>query len=189
MKWTTVAVVALLTFGICFLLDRGFIKLFRSKPQHQSGKSLRLSKRYGSAGLLLAVLGVAAIFGYVQSSWVLAGGGILLLLLGLGLVIAYMTFGIFYDDTGFVLTTFGKKSTAYRYSQIQAQQLYSSYGTVIIELYMADGRSVQLNTHMNGLYAFMDTAFAGYLQQRGLRVEDCPFYDPENSCWFPGQEK
>ena len=32
------------TFGLCFLLDKGYTKLFRSKAQHMSGKAVRLTK-------------------------------------------------------------------------------------------------------------------------------------------------
>ena len=52
-----------------------------------------------------------------------------------------MTFGIFYDDDGFVLTTFGKPSKLYAYKDIKAQQIYTGSGNVIIELYMVDGRA------------------------------------------------
>ena len=32
-------------FLLCYLADKGFTKLFRGKVQHQSGKSVRLSRR------------------------------------------------------------------------------------------------------------------------------------------------
>ena len=51
-----------LVFGLCFLVDKGFTKLFRGKVQHQSGKSVRLSKRYGSIGIIMFAIGVAAVF-------------------------------------------------------------------------------------------------------------------------------
>ena len=45
------------TFLLCWLVDKGFHKLFRSKPQHVSGKAVRLSKYYALGGLILSVLG------------------------------------------------------------------------------------------------------------------------------------
>ena len=30
-------------FGLCYLVDKGFTKLFRGKVQHSSGKSVRLN--------------------------------------------------------------------------------------------------------------------------------------------------
>ena len=37
-------IVIALVFLICFLLDKGFTKLFRSKPQHRSGLSVQIGK-------------------------------------------------------------------------------------------------------------------------------------------------
>ena len=104
-------------------------------------------------------------------------------------MVYYMTFGVFYDDNGFLLTTFGKRSHSYRYADIQAQQLYNSYGNIIVELHMADGRTVQLQAGMTGMYPFLDKAFAAWCAQKGLQAEDCEFYDPQNSCWFPPVEE
>ena len=55
-----VVLVIAATLLLCWLIDKGFEKLFRNKPQHVSGKSVRLNKYYGVGGLLLTVLGVSA---------------------------------------------------------------------------------------------------------------------------------
>ena len=107
-----------------------------------------------------------------------------------GLIIYYTTFGIFYDEDSFIFTTFGKKSVEYRYQDIQAQQLYVVQGgSIVVELHMADGSSVSVQSAMLGVYAFLDTAFAGWCRQKGINSDDCAFYDPANSCWFPGVEE
>ena len=183
-----VVLVAVVTLLVCFLADKGFTKLFRSKPQHQSGRSVRLNKLYGAAGLILAVVGVAAVFAGMSDGWLLTAGGGVLVVLGIALIVYYMTFGVFYDDSGFVLTTFGKKSCTYAYEDIHAQQLYNSYGSVIIELFLRDGRAVQLQSGMPGAYDFLDFAFAAWCRQTGRTVEDCAFHDTQNSCWFPPVE-
>lgn len=188
MQLALIILVAAATFGVCFAADKGFTKVFRGKTQHKSGLSVRANKRYAVVGLLLVVLGVAAVFNGLRGEWLLLAGGCLLLVLGICLVVFYMTFGIFYDGESFVLTTFGKKSTTYRFADIQAQQLYTSYGNVIIELHMTDGRTAQLHANMEGVYPFLDKAFAGWLAQKGLTVEECAFHDPQNSCWFPPVE-
>ena len=188
MQLLSVILVAAATFGVCFLIDKGFTKVFRSKAQHFSGLSVRLSKKYGAFGLILFVLGVAAIFAGLSDTWLLCAGGVMLALLGIGLVVYYMTFGVFYDNDSFILTTFGKKSTTYRYRDIKAQQLYNSSGSIVVELHMVDGRAVQLQAGMVGLYPFLDKAFEGWCRQKGLRKEDCTFHDPDNSCWFPSAE-
>lgn len=182
MKWIPMLIIAALIFGVCFLVDKGFTKTFRGKKEHASGLSVRLSKRYGAVGLIVFILGVAALFLY---TWLMIAAGILLMLGGVALIVYYMTFGVFYDDDSFVLTTFGKKSETYRYCQIVGQQLYNSSGNVVIELYMDDGRAVQLYSAMEGVYPFLDAAFSAWLRQTGKKKENCSFYDPDNSCWFP----
>lgn len=190
MEFVAVIVIAALVFGVCYLVDKAFTKLFRSQQQHMSGTAVRLNKRYATIGLIMAVLGLSAVFtGMDQQETVLIVGGAILLAAGTGLVVYYVTFGVFYDDEGFILNTFGKKSQTYRYSDIQSQQLYNNYGTILIELHLSDGRSMQLQSGMQGAYDFMDKAFHAWLRQTGRRQEDCPFYDPDNSCWFPPLEE
>lgn len=190
MDLLAIVVVAAVTFGVCYLLDKGFTKVFRGTRQHQTGLSVRLSKRYGSGGLLLAVLGLAAVLTGLQNSTVLLVGGIFVALLGAGFIVYYMTFGVYYDEESFVLTTFGRKSETYAFRDIRAQQLYTvTGGSTIIELHLQDGRAVSLQSNMTGVYPFLDAAFAGWCRQTGKRAEDCSFYDPENSRWFPAVEE
>ena len=62
MDFVAVIIVVAVVFGLCFAVDKIFGKIFRGKEQHKSGKSVRLSKRYGSIGVLLFALGVAGCF-------------------------------------------------------------------------------------------------------------------------------
>ena len=190
MEYIAVLVVAAAVFGICYLVDKGFTRMFRSQAQHMSGLSVRLNKRYATIGIIVAVLGIGAIVAGVSPlNWLLIAVGIVLALVGAALVTYYMTFGIFYDEKGFLVTTFGKRSKAYRYADIVGQLLYGSYGTVLIELHLKDGRTFQLQSTMVDVYPFLDKAFARWLEQTGRKQEDCSFYDPDNSCWFPNMEE
>lgn len=176
-------------FLLCFLVDKGFSKLFRGKVQHQSGKSVKLSKRYGSIGLVMFAFGVAAVFmGLNNGEWVLAAGAALLVFGGIALVIAYMSFGIYYDEDSFILSRFGKAEQTYYFKDIRSQQLYLASGNVVVELHMADGSHFQVHTGMTGMDRFMDDAFAVWLQQNGRTLETCTWYDVDNSCWFPPYE-
>ncbi len=189
MEYIAVLIVAAAVFLICFLVDRGFTKIFRSQSQHHSGKAVRLNKRYGSIGLILAVFGIAALFAGLPGNWLFIGSGVVIMALGAGLVTYYMTFGVFYDEDSFVLTTFGKKSTAYRYEMIRGQQLYiTTGGQTVIEIILQDGRTFHLQSSMTGVYEFLDKAFAGWLQQKNMALNECDFHDPKNSCWFPKVE-
>ena len=188
MEYIAVVIVAALVFGVCFLIDKGFTKLFRSQAQHMSGKAVRLSKRYGSIGLVVAVIGLAAVFTGLGDGWVLTAGGAVLVVFGIGLVVYYMSYGVFYDADSFIFMTFGKHNVTYYYKDIENQQLYNNQGHLLIELHMADGNTVQLQSTMNGCFDLMDHAFAAWLRQTGRKEEDCPFHDPSNSCWFPPVE-
>ena len=188
MQIFAILIMAALIFGICYLFDKGFQKTFRGKPQHKSGLSIRPNKRYATFGIILIILGLAALFSSADSI-VLLLGGILILVMAIGLIVYYMTFGIYYDEDSFLYTTFGKKSMEYRYQDIKSQQLYVIQGgNVVIELHMADGKAVSVQSAMLGVYAFLDTAFAGWCRQKGINSDDCSFYDPANSCWFPTEE-
>lgn len=189
MQFLLILVLGGAVFGVCFLLDKGFSKCFRGKKEHRSGLAVRLSKRYSTAGILLTAAGVAAAVYGGGHGWLAPVGGAVVALVGLGLVLYYLTFGVFYDEDGFLLTTFGRRSRAYRYRDIRGQRLYQSYGNLIVELYLADGRTVQLHGAMEGMYPFLDYAFEKWLAQTGRRREECPFYDPQNSCWFPSVEE
>lgn len=188
MQYIVVIAVAALVFGLCFLIDKGFTRLFRSQSQHMSGTAVRLNKRYGSIGLVVAVVGVAAIFSGFKSGWVLAAGGAVMVLLGLGLVVYYMSYAVFYDSESFIFTTFGKRAKTYYYRDICQQQLYNNQGHLLIELHMADGSCVHIQSTMKGCFDFMDHAYAAWLRQTGRKEEDCPFHDPDKSWWFPPVE-
>ena len=61
-------------------------------------------------------------------------------------------------------------------------------GSVIVELHMADGASVTVQTNMDGALPFLDYAFARWCEQKGITPEDCAFHDPAEHCWFPEGE-
>ena len=184
-----ILLIAAAVFGVCFLVDRAFSKLFRSKAQHRSGKAVRANKRYGLFGVILSVLGIMAICVGIADGSVLLWGGIIVLLMGLGLAVYYLSFGVFYDGETFLLSRFGKKDVIYRFSDIQGQKLYLVQGgNVIIELHMTGGGIVSLQSTMDGVYPFLDTAFAAWCLQTGRDPQSCDFHDPSQSLWFPTVE-
>lgn len=191
MEYVLIVLVIALVLGACFLLDFLFKKLFRSQAQHQSGLAVRLHKRYATIGIIMIVLGVAALitfFSQESAHWLLLGGGILIAVVGVALVVYYVATGIFYDDDSFIYTTIGKKNKVYYYRDIQSQQLYNNAGQLLIELFMADGTAVQVQGSMIGATDFLDHAYAAWVRQTGRREEDCAFHDTANSIWFPPVE-
>ena len=190
MTFFLILLIAAAVFGLCFAVDKAFAKLFRSKAQHRSGMAVWANKRYGLFGVILSVLGVMAICVGISDGSVLLWGGIIVLLMGICLAVYYLSFGVFYDGETFLLSRFGKKDITYRFDQIQGQKLYLVQGgNVIIELHMTDGNTVSLQSTMDGVYPFLDTAFAAWCMQTGRDPQSCDFHDPSRSLWFPTVEE
>ena len=189
MTFFLILLIAAAVFGLCFAVDKAFAKLFRSKAQHRSGMAVRANKRYGLFGVILSVLGIMAVCVGISDGPVLLWGGIVVLLMGAALAVYYLSFGVFYDGETFLLSRFGKKEVTYRFSDIKGQKLYMVQGgNVIIELHMADGGTVSLQSTMDGVYPFLDTAFAAWCLQTGRDPQSCDFHDPSQSLWFPAVE-
>ena len=184
-----ILLVGALTFGLCFALDKGFIGIFRNKKQHKTGRSVRLGQHYGGAGVVLGILAVIGIFQGAKDNTVLLFGSCVVGALGIGLIVYYMSFGIYYDDESFILTTFGRKSVTYSYGDICGQKLYLiAGGSVVVELHLRDGRTIGLQTTMSGVYPFLDAAFDGWCAQTNVDPAACEFHDPSVSHWFPEVE-
>ena len=182
-------VVAAGVFGICRLVDRGFQKLFRSRAEHLSGLAVRVNKRYGVFGVILSALGIAALVVGAGGDRILLWGGLIVTLLGVSFTVYYLSFGIFYCEDTFLVSSLGKKSVTYRYSDIVGQKLYLiTGGNIVVDLQMADGTSVSLQSTMDGVYPFLDAAFSAWCRQKGLEEDGCPFHDPSKSWWFPHDE-
>ena len=185
-----ILIIAALVFLICWGVDKLFSRLFRSKAQHRSGLAVRASKRYGIFGVIFSVLGLISVISGIGGDKVLLWAGLAVLLMGIGLAVHYLSFGIFYDGESFLLCRFGKKSQEHRYEEIVSQKLYVlTGGSTLIELTLKDGSTVSVQSTMEGVFPFMDTAFAGWCLETGKKMEDCGFYDPSKSWWFPHEEE
>lgn len=189
MQFVAILLVAAVIFGLCYLVDKAFSKLFRSKAQHMSGMAVRASKRYGLFGVLLTVLGIMALISSRSEGSVLLWGGLVVLILGICLCVYYLSFGIFYDGETLLYTRLGKKSQTYRFGDIVGQKLYIIQGgSTLVELHMADGNAVSVLSTMDGAFPFLDTAFAAWCLQTGRDPQSCDFHDPSQSLWFPTVE-
>lgn len=182
-------VVAALVFGVCRLVDIGFQKLFRSKAEHLSGLAVRVNKRYGVFGVILSAIGIAAMVTGAGNDKVLLWGGLIVLLLGASFIVYYLSFGIFYGEDSFLVSHLFRKSHSYRYDRIVSQKLYLiTGGNIVVELNIEGGDVVSLQSNMDGVFPFLDTAFSAWCRQKGLDPNDCPFHDPSKSWWFPHEE-
>ena len=189
MSFVFILLVAAAIFGICFAVDKAFTKAFRSRAQHRSGLAVRAPKRYGIFGVILTVIGIMGVVASGFSDRVLLIGSLVVAAMGIGLAVYYLSFGIFYDGETFLLSSPGKKSREYRFGDILGQKLYLVQGgNILVELHMADGTAVSLQSTMDGVYPFLDTAFAAWCLQKDIAPESCTFHDPSQSLWFPTME-
>ena len=179
------------TFGAMFLIDKGLTKLFRSRDQHHSGTAVRLKKHYGILSLAMIILGVLGILTFFfDGNAILLLGGLLVAPGGAVLGIYYLTHGIFYDNDTFLYTTFGNRSTTYRYADIVAQKLYEIQGgTLLVELHMTDGKTVPVQTNMEGAPDFLSKAAHARMRQLGLNSHECDWFDESKGQWFPPVEE
>ena len=190
MQFFLTVLIAAAVFGICYLIDKSFTKAFRSKAQHKSGMAVRAPKKYSIFGTGLILLGVFSVIAGVTHGMVLLIGGILVFLMGMGLTWYYLSYGIFYDGMSFLFSYPMKKDRTYQYQEITGQKLYLIQGgTVVVELHMQDGSTVSVQSSMDGVYPFLDTAFAGWCLAKGIDPQSCDFHDPRNSLWFPTAEE
>ena len=188
-QFIPIILVAAVIFGLCYLVDKTFSKLFRSKAQHRSGKAVRANKRYGVFGVVLTVLGIMAVCVGLTDGPVLIWGGAFVLLMGIALAVYYLSFGIFYDENSILLQRFGKKDVTYAYSDIVGQKLYLIQGgNIVVELHMNDGSAVSVQSVFEGVYPFLDAAYSAWCRQTGRDPGECDFHDPSQSLWFPTAE-
>ena len=189
MNFIAILLIAAVIFCICFAVDKGFAALFRSKAQHRSGMAVRAAKRYGIFGVILSVIGILGIVGGIGGDMVLLVGAVIVLLMGAGFAVYYLSFGVFYDGESFLISSVGKKSREYKFREILGQKLYLVQGgNIIVELHMEDGTTVSLQSTMDGIYPFLDTAFAAWCLETGRDPQSCDFHDPSQSLWFPTVE-
>ena len=180
---------AALVFGACYAVDKVFARLFRNQQQHKSGMAVKPGKRAATLGLFLVMLGVAGILSGIIQGTAMLVMSVLMLLLGAGLVLYYLSYGIYYDAEGFLVSAFGKRNRVYHYKDIRQQRRFVVQGgSVLVELHMADGTAVTVQTNMDGAYPFLDYAFARWCEQNGRDPESCDFHNPDQHCWFPEAE-
>ena len=182
-------ILAALVFGVCFLLDKGFVRLFRNQQQHKSGLAVKPGKKTATLGLFLAMLGIAGVLGGISSGTAMLIMSAAMVLLGAGLIIYYLSFGIYYDGETFLVSAFGRKNRTYCYRDIQEQRRYVVQGgSMIIELRVTEGAVVTVQTNMDGALPFLDYAFARWCEQKGIDPDSCSFHDPATCRWFPEEE-
>lgn len=189
MQYVYLILFAAVVFGLCFLVDKGFSKFHQNRRPQHTGSSVRYSKRVMAFGIILFVIGIAAILNAAELGFVFYIAGALVCLVGVFLMVLYASYSVYYDEDTFTVASLGKKRITYSYGDILTQTLYNNAGSILIELHMADGSAVHIQAGMENAYPFMDKAFSSWLLATGRNREDCPFHEPEKCRWFPVTEE
>jgi hypothetical protein len=179
MPYLFLALLAGLVFLICWGVDNLIKKLFPKHSQEELGKAVRLP-RYGAiVGIFMTFIAfVAELFYFSQLEWYLHIACVFSLGMGVFLLVQYCTFGIFYDEEGFVYRQMRKKAKFYRYGDILGQKSILTRSGVHATLYLKDGEIIVYSA-MKGLNEFLKFAFARWCEEKDIdpdTVENNPQY-------------
>ena len=180
-------IVAAVVFGLCFLLDRLFQKLFPKSDLQKSKKTVRMPRRCVVFGILLLTVSFAVLL-FFGSDTLLLIGSIVGMLLGALLLGYYFSFSICYNDEAFLYRDLRHRKTQYTYAQILGQRSLMTRSGINVTLLVADD-SVMLTSAMEGASAFLQHAFFRWCGEKGIdpdSVENNPrmltfFPDPDDA--------
>ena len=179
-----IGLIMLLTFGVCFLVDKLIQRRKQYKPADTDPNRVRLPRINNILGLLLAVGGfaltmfIAPIEGGIW--WVLSIGA---MLIGLFLLVNYIGTGIDYDEAGFTYKRLFRSSLTFTYDQIKGQRTFANRAGINVLLYV-DDEEVYLYSILRGTRGFMETAFNGWCRARGIDPDAISPLNPDAMIWF-----
>ena len=168
-----------LVFLCRFAVDVLLKKLFPKDPRQEHGKSVRLPRMSSIMGLGLSFLAfVAILFYWAEFSTLIRIACLLTLGVGIFLLVQFCAFAVYYDETGFVYKSLGKKAKTYTYGEIRGQKSILSRSGVVSSLYVGEDE-LQLTSSMQNLQEFLQYAFGRWCEETGTdpdTVENNPQY-------------
>ena len=114
-------------------------------------------------------------------------GCVIAIVLGVIMLVNYLSFAIYYDDEGFVYKDLRRKKTSYHYSQIRGQRSVMTRSGVNSILFVGKD---ELNVYstMQDLNAFLNKAFYKWCEIKQIdpaSVEN----NPAMFTWFPDPDQ
>ena len=189
MKYVLLAALCALVFLVCFLIDKLFSLIFPRSKTEKSGNVVRLPRRNAVAGILLIFVPLVVLLFFIPEGGdtLMTVGCVIAIVLGLILLVSYLSFAIYYDDEGFVYKDLRRKKTAYHYSQIKGQRSVMTRSGINSILFVADDE-INVYSTMQNLNAFLNKAFYKWCAVKNIdpaSVEN----NPRMFTWFPDPEK
>lgn len=180
-QYIPVIVVAVVTFGICFLVD--WLLKRRKKNQVPQNK-VRPQRRTLVFGLVLSFLALSIGLGYMEQGALIVVGCCVIFLMGVLLLYIYGATSIVYDDEGFTDKAPFRKARRFSYGDITGEMAVMARSGVNAMLYVGKNE-VHLYQSMAGVQDFLKTAYHGWLAQTGRTEDECPPPNPMYLVWFP----
>ena len=185
MKYVLLLLLCAVVFLVCFLIDKLFALIFPKSKTEKSGNVVRLPRRNAVAGVLLVFVPLVVLLFFIPEGGdtLMTVGCVTAIVLGVILLVNYLSFAIYYDDEGFVYKDLRRKKTSYHYSQIRGQRSVMTRSGVNSILFVGKD---ELNVYstMQDLNAFLNKAFYKWCEIKQIdpaSVEN----NPAMFTWFP----
>lgn len=185
MKYVLLLAFCGVVFLLCFLFDKLFQKLFPKSETEKRGQVVRLPRRNAITSILLIFIAVCVLLFLMPEGGdtLMLIGCIVAIVMGVIILVSYLSFAIYFDDEGFVCKDLRRKKTAYRYSQIRGQRSVMTRSGVNSTLFVADDE-INVYSSMQNLNAFLSKAFYKWCEVKEIdpaTVEN----NPRMFTWFP----
>lgn len=181
MKYLLLLLFAALVFGLCFLADKGLNRLRHWAVQRPA---VRLPLRYPLlSAILLLVAALAAAYGISAKSPLFGCAAALFVGVAIYSLHSYRSTRIDYTDTDFTFRS-GKVRHTFRFSEIDGQRVAISKHTSCLVLCLGPDEVV-LYSNMQGFSPFLEAAYRGWCQAKGLDPHAQAWHDPSDHRWFP----
>jgi len=168
--------------GIIALIDRLWKRI--SPKQDTVACTVRQPRQATVLGLLFSLLGVVCLlFVPIREEPLLWSGGLIALLIGAYVLASALRFEIVCKDDGFTYRTLTKPTRYFAYADITGQRAFTAKSGLNVTLYIKD-TDIPLNGSMQGVSAFLETAFQGRCRSLGIDP-DSVATDPDNLLYFP----
>ena len=182
MKYLFLLVFAGAIFALCCGVDRLCRAIAARHPK--PGKRVTLPRREAVFGVLLTAFSGGVLVGFFEAlSLPLKLGCIFVLAMGAFLLVHYLSFGIWYNDTEFWVRDWRHRARRHTYGEITGQRSLLTRSGVTTTLYLQEGE-VDLYEAMVGLREFLKVAFSAWCKGKDIDPQTVE-NNPELLTYFP----
>ena len=189
MQYVFLLIIAVLVFGVCFLIDL-LVKKLRPKSDLEKGKQVvRLPRRSAIWGVILVLFPLVVLLFWLppEGDTMLTIGCAVAMVFGAILLIQFGSFAIHYDDTQFMYRDLRHKKKIYTYDQIRGQQSLMTRGGIQSTLFVSED-VIEVYSAMQGLGDFLSKAFFRWCEAKGIDPDSVE-NNPHMLTYFPAPKE